>query len=61
MQRLANAVLASSDIDNHPELRAVAEEAKLVLKNRLEVDNTKHQVHTELGVFPDDLRIFKKE
>lgn len=61
LQRLANAVLASSDIDNHPELRAVAEEAKLVLKNRLEVDNTKHQVHTELGVFPDDLRIFKKE
>ena len=61
LQRLANAVLASSDIDKHPELRAIAEEAKLVLKNRLEVDNTKHRLHIELGVFPDDLRIFKKE
>ena len=61
LQRLANAVLALSDIDDHPELRDIAEEAKLVLKNRLEVDNTKHRLHTELGPFPDDLRIFKKE
>ena len=58
--RVANAVLAASDIDEHPELRAAAEEAKLVLKNRLEVDNTKHRFHTELGVFPDGLRITKE-
>jgi hypothetical protein len=58
--RLANAVLASSEAEKHPEMLAAAEEAKLVLKNRLEVDNTKHQLHTELGVFPDELKIFKK-
>jgi len=60
LQRLANAVLASSDIDKHPELRAIAEDAKLVLKNRLEVDDSKHRIHTELGVIKDDLRIFKE-
>jgi len=59
LQRLANAALASSVIDRHPELRAAAEEAKLVLKNRLEVDDTKHRFHSELGVFKDDLRIIK--
>jgi hypothetical protein len=59
LQRLANAALASSDIDRHPELRAAAEEARLVLKNRLEVDNTKHRFHSELGVFKDELRIIK--
>src|SRR5712691_5406803 len=50
LQRLASAVLTSSDVDRHPELRAAAEEAKLVLKNRLEVDDTKHRFHTEMGV-----------
>ena len=55
LQHLANAALASSDIDRHPELRSAAEEAKLVLKNRLEVDNTKHRFHSELGVFKDEL------
>ena len=59
LQRLASAVLASSDVDRHPELRAAAEEAKLVLKNRLEVDDTKHRFHSELGVFKDELRIIK--
>jgi hypothetical protein len=59
LQRLASAALASSDVDRHPELRAAAEEAKLVLKNRLEVDDTKHQFHSELGVLKDDLRIIK--
>jgi hypothetical protein len=59
LQRVANTALALSDIARHPELRAAAEEAKLVLKNRLEVDNTKHQFHSELGVFKDDLRIIK--
>src|SRR5205809_3049086 len=59
LQRLANAVLALSDIDKRPELRAAAEEAKLLLKNRLEVDATKHRFHSELGVFEDGLRIIK--
>ena len=57
--RMADAVLSSSDVDRHPELRAAVEEAKLVLKNRLEVDDTKHRFHSELGVFKDELRIIK--
>src|ERR1700740_884907 len=59
LQRLASAVLTSTDVDKRPELRAAAEEAKLVLKNRLEVDGSKHRFHSELGVFNDDLRIIK--
>jgi hypothetical protein len=47
--RLADAVLHSVSVVRHPELRAAAEEAKLVLKNRLEVDESKHRFHTELG------------
>jgi Zn-dependent oligopeptidase len=59
LERLANAVLALNEIHKHPELRAAAEEAKLILKNRLEVDSSKHRFHSELGVFKDDLRIIK--
>jgi Zn-dependent oligopeptidase len=62
LQRLANAVFASNEADKHPELRAAAEEAKLILKNRLEVDNTdhsKHRIQTELGPFKDELRLIK--
>ncbi|HXP23946.1 MAG TPA: hypothetical protein VN807_07380 [Candidatus Sulfotelmatobacter sp.] len=59
LQRLAIAALASSDIEKHPELRAAAEDAKLVLKNRLEVDDSKHRFHSELGLFKDELRIIK--
>jgi hypothetical protein len=59
LQRVASAVLSSSDLDQPPELRAAAEEAKLVLKNRLEVEDAKHRFHSELGVFQDDLRIIK--
>lgn len=59
LARLANAVLALNEIHKHPELRAAAEEAKLILKNRLEVDDSKHRFHSELGVFKDDLRIVK--
>jgi hypothetical protein len=33
--RLADAILALEDIDRHRELRAAAEEARLVLKNQL--------------------------
>ena len=58
--RLANAVFALSDSEDHPEIRPIAEEAKLVLKNRLEVDNMKHQIHTELGPFENQLGLFKK-
>jgi hypothetical protein len=57
--RLASAALALSDVDEHPELRAAAEEAKLVLKNRLEVDESKHRFHSELRAFKDELRIIK--
>jgi len=66
LQRLANAALALGEIDRHLELRTIAEEAKLILKNRLEVDDTKHRFHSELGLikdeseaFKDDLRIIK--
>jgi hypothetical protein len=54
--RMADAVLSSSDLDRHPALRAAAEEAKLVLKNRLEVDDTRHRFHSELGVLKEELR-----
>ncbi len=59
LQRVANAALALTDIQRHPELRAAAEEAKLVLKNRLEVDDTKHRFHSELGVIKDDSTTIK--
>ena len=61
LQRLATAALAASETGKNPELRAVAEEAKLLLKNRLEVDDTKHRFRSELGVFKDELRIIKDE
>jgi hypothetical protein len=51
--------LASSDINKHPELLAAAEEANLLLKNRLEVDDTKLHFHSELGTIPGDLRLIK--
>jgi hypothetical protein len=54
--RLASAILAISGIDRHPELRAAAEEAKLVLKNRLEVEESKHRFHSELGVAKNGLQ-----
>jgi len=57
--RLANAIMTCSDIVKHPELRASAEEAKLILNNRLEIDESKHRFHSELGVFKDELRIIK--
>lgn len=47
--RLADAVLHSSSLGRHPELRAAAEDAKLVLKNRLEVDESKHRFPSALG------------
>ena len=59
LQRLASAVLTSGDVDRHSQVRAAAEEAKLVLKNRLEVDDTKHRSHSALGVIKDELRLIK--
>lgn len=47
--RLADAVLHATSIGRHPQLRAAAEEAKLVLKNRLEVEEGKHRFTSELG------------
>src|SRR6202021_3868111 len=38
LQRLANAALALSDVARHTELRTVAEEAQLALKNPLGVE-----------------------
>ena len=51
--RLADAVLHSSSIGRHPELRAAAEEAKLVLRNRLEVEDSRHRFPSELGTIRD--------
>jgi hypothetical protein len=53
LQRLANAALSLSHDDKHPELRAAAEDAKLVLKNRLEVGDTKHRFHSEFGTIKE--------
>ena len=58
LQRLANAALASGNIDKRPQLRAAAEEAKL-LKNRLEVHDTKHRFHSELGLVKGESRIIE--
>jgi dTDP-4-dehydrorhamnose reductase len=49
LQRLANAVLNSRNVEKYTDLRTAAEEAKFVLKNRLEVDDSKHRFHSELG------------
>lgn len=63
LQRLANAVWASGSIDKNPALRAAAEEAALVLKNRLEVDDVasriSKRVSARLEPFQDDLRLIK--
>ncbi len=56
LQRLASAVMTSEVAVKVPGLRAAAEEAKLVLKNRLEIDEKKHRFHSELGVIRDEPR-----
>jgi len=63
--RLADAATQSKKSDEDPALRTAIEEARLVLNNRLEVDDTKHKFHTELGTvekdpFEDDLGLFHK-
>lgn len=61
LQVLANAAMKVLNEDNrearersHSTLRAAVEEAKLTLKNRLEIDETKHRFHSELGSIIDD-------
>lgn len=54
LQRLASAVMTSPVAQKVPELRAAAEEAKLVLKNRLEIDESNHRFHSELGLNNDE-------
>jgi hypothetical protein len=49
LRRLANTVLASNYREKHTELCTFAEEAKLLLKNGLEVDARKHRFHSEWG------------
>lgn len=49
LQHLANAISSSINIDKHAELRTAVEKAKFILKNRLEVDESKHRFHSELG------------
>lgn len=60
--RLASAVPTSIPADRQPKLQAAAEEAKLVLKNRLEVDEAKHRFHSELGrIHEEPLNLFSSE
>jgi hypothetical protein len=40
-------------------LLPIASAIVTAVKNRLEVDHTKHRIKTELGAFKDDLRIIK--
>jgi hypothetical protein len=47
--QLANAVSSSVDLRQHPEVRTAVEEAQLALKNRIEIDETRHRFHSELG------------
>ena len=47
--RLANALSTSIDLNCYPELRVATDEAKLILKERLEIDETQHRFHSELG------------
>jgi hypothetical protein len=63
LQRLANAVWASGLIDKDSGLRAATEEAAIVLKNRLEVDDVasriRKRVNKRLEPFQEDLRLIK--
>lgn len=58
LQQLASAAVASMNGDGHAQLRSAVEDAKLVLKNRLEIDESKHRFHSGLGrniKFPSSL------
>lgn len=49
LQQLASAAVDSLNGGDHAHLRTAVEDAKLVLKNRLEIDESKHRFHSELG------------
>jgi hypothetical protein len=49
LQRLASIAMTLVHEDKHPELRAAVEQAKLLLKSQLEIDESKHRFHSELG------------
>lgn len=49
LQHLASAVMTTLHDHSDPELRAALDQAKLVLKNRLEIDESKHHFHSALG------------
>jgi hypothetical protein len=53
LQRLASAAMTFVHDERYPELRAATEQAKLLLKNRLEIDESKHRFHSELGLIKD--------
>jgi hypothetical protein len=57
--RLADAIAQTVKLEAHHELRAVVEQAQLILKNRLEIDETNHRFTSELGPFTDDMSLFK--
>jgi hypothetical protein len=48
LQRLAS-LWNGFNLERHPELRAAVDEAKFLLKNRLEIDESKHRFQSELG------------
>ncbi|HKV23095.1 MAG TPA: hypothetical protein VJN93_00750 [Candidatus Acidoferrum sp.] len=54
LQRLASAAIQFARAHQAPELLALAEEAKLVLKNRLEIDESKHRFLSELGKIEEE-------
>ena len=64
LQVLASAATAALNDEHHArsheqsrrQLRAAVEDAKFVLKNRLEIDETKHRFYSELGAIIDDPR-----
>jgi hypothetical protein len=61
LQRLANAVWASGLIEKSSGLRAATEEAAVVLKNRLEVEDLSSRIRKRMAKrlepFQDDLRL----
>lgn len=63
LQRLANAVWASGLIDKGSGLRAATEEAAIVLKNRLEVEDVASRIRKRVSArvepFQDDLRLIQ--
>ena len=49
LQRLASAVMNSVYARRDTAVRTAAEEAKVILKNRLEIDESEHRFQSELG------------